>query len=125
HRRPPLLAHVGRHDQNHLIALDGCRHRQGYSGIATGRLNERIAGADLPPTFRLLDHTQCRAVLDRARRIIPFQFHQNGIAGLPGKALQPDQWRGTYIIFNGWKYHAQCLASRSWKPSSTMIWGMW
>src|SRR5690606_38550334 len=110
-------------NQNHLVTFDGCRHRQGNSGITAGRFNQGIAGADLPPTLRLLNHAQCRAVLDRARRIITLQLHQNGITGLSWKTLQPDKRRGAYIIFNGWEYHAQCLVSCSWKPSSTMTWG--
>lgn len=105
HGCPTLLAHVGGHDQHHAVTLDRSRHGQSDAGVATGRLDQGIAGFDLTPALRFLDHADSWAVLYRAGRVIPLQLGQNHVTGLAGETLQANQGSVPDIIFNGGKMH--------------------
>lgn len=76
HRRFTLGAGVVRHDQDHLVTLDRGGHRQGDPGVARGRFDQCIASVDLPAQLGAGDHRQRRTVLDRTRRVIPFELEQ-------------------------------------------------
>src|SRR5690606_3175172 len=65
-----LLALVRRHDQLHAVAAHRRRHRQGDAGIAAGRLDQHVTGADIAARLRLDDHVQRRPVLDRAGGVV-------------------------------------------------------
>ena len=71
HRRLALGAGVVRHDQDHPIALDRGRHGEGDTGVAGGRLDQRIARLDITAQLRAVDHRQCRAVLTEPAGLLP------------------------------------------------------
>ncbi len=96
----PLQAHMGRHNQDQAVAAYRSGHRQGNSGIAAGGLDKRIARLDITALFRLRNHTQCGAILDRTGGVIPFQFGEDGIAGIARQTLQAHQWRIANTSFN-------------------------
>src|SRR3546814_6083804 len=54
-------------------------------------LDQRIPGPDLPTQFATGDHRQRRPVLDRTRRVIPFELEQKRVAGNARQALQTNQ----------------------------------
>src|SRR3569832_2027712 len=51
------------HEQDELVAAHGRRHRQCDAGVTAGRLDQGVAGLDLAPRLRGIDHRQRRAVL--------------------------------------------------------------
>ncbi len=102
HGRLAFGAGVVRHDQDHLVTLDRGGHGQRDSGITRGRLDQRIAGVDLPAQLGASDHRQRRTVLDRTRRVVPFELEQKGVAGSAGQALQTDQRSVADAIGDGW-----------------------
>ena len=76
HRAASLDAQIVRHDQNHFVAAQCRHHGQRDAGIATGCLDQRVAGGNFAASFRFDNHGQRRTVLDRSRRIIAFEFGQ-------------------------------------------------
>ena len=78
---------VFRHDQHHFIAAHRGHHRQCDTGIAAGRLNQRITRLDITARFRTGNHGIGRPVFHRARRVIALQLQQNRIAGIAGHTL--------------------------------------
>ena len=102
HGRLALGAGVVGHDQDHLVALDRRRHRQGNTGIARSGFDQGIAGLDLAARFGAGNHRQSRTVLDRACRVIPFELEQQGVGGVPGQALQAHQWGVADAIGDSW-----------------------
>ncbi|MNO75012.1 hypothetical protein D3C76_660360 [compost metagenome] len=91
HRRLALGGGVVRHDQDHPVTLDRRRHRQGDAGVAGSRLDQRVAGLDVAAQFGAGDHRKRRAILHRARGIVAFELHQQGVGSLPGDTLQAHQ----------------------------------
>ncbi|MNZ59860.1 hypothetical protein D3C78_779130 [compost metagenome] len=91
HRCLALGRGVVRHDQDHPVALDRRRHRQGDTGVAGSSLDQRVAGADIAAQLGAIDHRECRTVLHRTRRVIAFELHQQGIGSFPRHALQAHQ----------------------------------
>ena len=70
----PLLAHIFRHRQDDLVALDRAYQSQTHTGIAAGRFDDGRTRLDVAPFFRLLQHVISWAVLDAAARIEKFNF---------------------------------------------------
>jgi hypothetical protein len=102
HRGLALGAAVVGHDQDHFVALDRCGHGQGNPGITGGGFDQGVAGLDLPALLGTGDHRQRWTILDRARRVIPLELEQQGIAGVTRHALQADQRCVADAIGDGW-----------------------
>ena len=100
HRLFALHAHMRRHNQNQAVTTYSGGHGQRDAGIATGRLDKRVAGSDITALLSLGDHTQGGTILDRACGVIALQFSQNGIAGIPRQALQAYQGRVANACFD-------------------------
>ena len=90
---PPFDAEMLRHHQQHAITHHCRCHRQGNAGIAAGRLYQRIAGLDLAPFLRPREHGQRRTIFHRTGWVIALELDENGIAGIPGEALEFHQRR--------------------------------
>ena len=93
HDLAPLHAHMFRHHQHHFVAAHRRRHRQGDAGIAAGCLDQGVARFDLAARFRPPDHEQRRPILDRASRVVAFQFDQHDVAGIAWQSFQLNQRR--------------------------------
>jgi hypothetical protein len=78
HEGPPLGTHVLRHHEDHAIPLDRSNHRQRNPGVAAGRLDQGVPGADRSALLGGDDHPIRRAVLDRSRRIVSFELAEHG-----------------------------------------------
>ncbi|MNC89143.1 hypothetical protein D3C83_50430 [compost metagenome] len=89
----PFERQVLRHDQNHAISHQRRAHRERDSGIAAGRLDERVAGLDIAALLRPLDHGERRPVLYRARGIVAFELGEQRVAGALPDPLESDQRR--------------------------------
>ena len=97
-------AQVLRHDQNHAVTLDRGGHGQRDARVARSGLDQRVARLDVAAFLGAPDHGQRRAVLDRAGRIVAFEFAQDDVAAhgvfSSSDALQGDQRRFSDRIFN-------------------------
>ena len=79
HDGTSLHAHVLGHDEHHVVAPGRRHHGERDARIAAGGLDEGIPGLDLAALLGAADHAEGGPILDRARRIIAFEFGQNGV----------------------------------------------
>ncbi len=89
----PLDAHGLGHGQR-----DGdapcCRHEgQRDAGVAAGRLDNLLAGAEQSALFGIPDHRRADAALDRVGRVAALDLGQHGGTGAVGDAVEADQRR--------------------------------
>ena len=72
---PALDGERVRHDQDALVAFRCGDERQADAGVATGGFDDRVlAGFDLAAFFRVVDHGNGDAVLDRGEWVEGFEF---------------------------------------------------
>ena len=88
-----LGRHVVGHDDLELVALARADHRQRDAGVARGRLEDRLAGADRALLLGVLDQRARDAVLDRARRVERLHLRPQADARLGREALELDERR--------------------------------
>ncbi len=89
----PLRRHVVGHDDLELVALVRADHRQRDAGVARGRLEDRLAGADRALLLGVLDQRARDAVLDRTGRVLGLELRPQAHAGLRRQALELHQRR--------------------------------
>src|SRR5437762_2621875 len=89
------------HHQHHPVAAHRRRHRERNAGVARRRLDQRIAGLDRTASFRLEDHRQRGAILDRSGGIVALELRQQHIVRLARQALQPNERRIADGAFDG------------------------
>ena len=98
---------MGGHDELERVPLDCRRHGQCNTRIATGGLDQDIAGFDFATLLRPLNHAHGGPVLHRAGRVVPLQLEQDGIAGIRAHALQAHERRIADAVFDsGIVWHA-------------------
>ncbi len=72
-----LLAHLLRHDSDHVIALQRADESQASASIPARRLDNAIPFFNLSLAFCLLDHWNSDSVFNAPARVIILQFRQN------------------------------------------------
>jgi len=82
-----------RHHEDHAIAPQGRRHRQGVAGIPGRRLDDRAARLQQPATLRILDHPHADPVFHAAARIERLDLGKDGRLQSGGDAMEPHQRR--------------------------------
>ena len=71
-----LAAHLVRHDQNQPVSLLLGDQGKPDAGIASGALDQGVAGLDPAIALRGVDHAEADAVLDRAAGIVAFELEE-------------------------------------------------
>ena len=89
----PLGGHVVGHHGGEWIALATADHRQRDPGVAGGRLDQRLPGADRSLRLGPVDHRLGDAILDRAGRVAALELGVDADAGARRQARQLDQRR--------------------------------
>ena len=93
HHHLLLLAHLHRHGDDLLVALDRRGHAQADSGVAAGRLDHRGRRFQTAVLLQPFDHAHADAILDRAARIQELALAVDLDRQLGTDAVEPDHRR--------------------------------
>jgi len=116
---PPLDRHRLRHQERERIALRGTDEGQRDPGVATGRLDDVLAGLEPAGAFGVPDHRRADAALDAVGGIAAFDFGKNSCVQAAGEAVDLDERRpadGVDVIWKNRHGEASCLQSKQGAP---------
>src|SRR3712207_8638631 len=91
-RRPPRSTLFPYTPLFRSVAAYRRRHGERDAGIAGGRLDERVARLDGAALLGVADHRHGRAVLHRARRVVPFELGKDDRSEEHTSELQSRQY---------------------------------
>jgi hypothetical protein len=88
----PFETHAFRHGEDQPVPARRGHPGEGDTGVAAGRLDDgRLAGRDEPPGFRIEDHGNADAILDRIAGRECLQFAHELPRGARREAVEPQE----------------------------------